>query len=342
MGDGRQFTQRPYEKDTVINGKTRIITGYSTEYIDAEFKDGFPVGKWEYYKDNKIAEVTNYADGYKTGENISYYPDGTVNTKVTFVKGVVDGKVMSYHPNGKVKFEKSWKNGVDDGLERSYNEDGKMWSETNFKNGKAEGKSIQHISGSKMNYTKTSFYKDGLLEGEYSEIFENGKVKEKGSYLKGQKNGRWESNREDGSKKPTEVYSTGELITKITYFPNGSVETERNYKDGKENGLVKKYNTDGTLKSEQNYINGKQVGKQIVNFTSSTGDHYTEMCTYNDKSQKEGDYTEIFTQSKQVKSKGKYVNGQKDGKWVYGYNNGKLYKEETYANGKLVDSKKLD
>lgn len=344
LGDGRQFGHKRYEKDSVLNGKVRIITGYTSEYIDTEFKEGFPIGKWEYFKDSKLAEVTNYIDGYKTGENITYYPGGTIKDKASFVKGVVDGTVFSYYPDGSVKMEKNWKNGVDEGIERSYNENGKLWSETTYKNGKQEGKSVMNITGnsSDQNYSQTAFLKNGLREGEFSEIYENGTIKEKGNYLNGNKNGLWEYNKADGTKNLTEGYKDGILIKKITYYPNGNIDIERNYKNGKQDGISKKYMVDGTVKFEQNHINGKQVGKQIMHFTSSNGGDYIETSHNNDKGQKDGEYSEIFVENNNVKSKGKYINGQKDGKWIYGYIKGTIYKEEIYSNGKLIESKKPD
>ncbi|MBF0576863.1 toxin-antitoxin system YwqK family antitoxin [Dysgonomonas sp. GY617] len=340
LGDGRQFAHKPNQQDSVINGKVRIITGYSTEYIDSEFKEGISTGKWEYFQDNKLVKVLNYIDGYKDGENIHYYPNGEIQSKAYFVKGVIDGTVFNYYPNGSIKSEKKWKNGIEDGIDRSYNENGKLWSEINYQNGKAEGKSIMNITGNNINYLQTAFYKNGLREGEFSEVYDNGTIKEKGSYLNGQKNGLWEYNKTDGTKKLTEGYKDGELIKKITYYPSGNIETERNYLKGKENGVIKKYTAEGAIKSEHNYVNGKQIGKQITYFTSSNGGNYIETYNNNDKGQKDGEYAEIFRDNKNVKSRGKYINGQKDGKWTYGYINGTIYKEETYSSGKLIDSKK--
>lgn len=50
LGDGQLYGHKRDEAKTPLEGKTRIITGFTTEYIDAEFaKGGMATGKWEYY-----------------------------------------------------------------------------------------------------------------------------------------------------------------------------------------------------------------------------------------------------------------------------------------------------
>jgi len=241
LGDDQMYAHKRDEAKTPLNGKVRIITGFTTEYIDAEFKDGFGINLWEYYRKNKLTVKVHFKEGYMDGEFIEYYPGGD--------------------------------------------------------------------------------------------------IKVKGQYIKGQKNGTWETLKDDGILKLTEVYENGSLTKKITYYTDGKIDMERNYKNDKEHGISKAYTFEGTLKSEKNYVNGKQVGKQMQYYTSNQND-YIQTSNYNEKGQLDGDFSEIFAENKAVKSKGKYKEGKKIGKWVYGYSH-QLYKEETYEDGKLTDTKKL-
>jgi antitoxin component YwqK of YwqJK toxin-antitoxin module len=343
MGDGRLFA-RERKDDKAINGRVRIITGYTTEYIDAGFTEGYAEGKWEYFKNNTLSESMNYSKGWLNGEKIKYYADGTIQSKVKLKNGKVDGTITRYAQNGKLEYEKGMKDGIDEGPERSYDESGELVAETTYKNGKAEGKSFAHYNrGNGDAYRKTEYYKNGLLDGEYTEIYDNGTVKTKGKYLNGKKEGVWETNKEDGAKKPTEEYKDGEVIKRITYFTDGKVEMERNFdSNGKQHGVEKKYDwEDGSLKTELNYVHGKQVGKQIRYMNSNAG-NYIETSNNNEAGQKDGEYAEIFVKEKNVKAKGQYVKDKKNGKWTYGYENGFIYKEETYDNGKLIDTKKIE
>lgn len=238
LGDKQMYANKNDAEKTPLNGKVRIITGFTTEYIDADFKDGFGIGKWEYYKENKPRVIVHFKDGY--------------------------------------------------------------------------------------------------MDGDYTELYMSGDVKEKGQYIKGQKNGTWETYKTDGILKLTEVFDNGSLTKKITYYTDGSIDMERNYKNGKENGVSKQYTWEGVLKSEKNYVNGKQVGKQMQYYTSNLDD-YIQTSNYNENGMLDGDYAEIYAEGKAIKSKGKYEKGKKIGKWVYG-NTKVLTKEETYENGKLVET----
>jgi len=367
LGDGRLFVNKRDEAKTPLEGKMRIITGFTTEYIDSEFAEGLAIGKWEYFKNNKLSEVINYDKGYITGEKLSYYEDGvtlksktpydnglengerlsyyrdgiTVNVKTPFVKGKVNGAVVRYSEDGKKEYEKTMKDGLDDGPERTY-KDGEVMSEIVFKNGKAEGESFSiYNKGSNDCYKTTAFYKSGQYDGNYKEEYCNGSPKISGKYISGKKDGLWEYYKQDGSRrKPTEGYKDGELIKKITYYINGNIDTERNYKNGKEDGVVKQYTQDGTLKSEKNYINGKQVGKQMQYYSSSISD-YIESSNYNESGKLDGEYLETYAETKKVKVKGQYINGQKNGKWLYYSLDGTPTREEVYEKGVQKSSTKL-
>ncbi|MBB4035035.1 antitoxin component YwqK of YwqJK toxin-antitoxin module [Dysgonomonas hofstadii] len=242
LGDTQMYAHKRDEAKTPLDGKVRIITGFTTEYIDAEFKDGYGVNTWEYYRKNKLTISVHFKDGYMDGNFTEYYPGGD--------------------------------------------------------------------------------------------------IKEKGQYVKGQKNGTWESLKDDGIPKLTEVYDNGSKIKTVTYYTDGKVDRERNFKNGKEHGIDKQYTWEGELKSEKNYVNGKQVGKQMQYYTSNQS-NFIQTSNYNEKGQLDGDFSEIFAEKNTVKTKGKYKDGRKVGKWEYGYPH-KLYKEEIYEDGKLIETKKLD
>lgn len=289
LGDGRLYAEYATEKDKdkPVDGKVRIITGYTTEYMDAEFTKGIATGKWEYYADNKLTQVMNYAGGLLNGERIKYFQDGTtVKEKATFLKGKINGISTAYSPDGKLISEKGMKDGAEDGPERKYDEQtGELISDATYANGKQEGKFMQKINrGSSDAYTRTQYYKGGFYNGECLEVYENGTIKTKGNYINGKKDGLWESFKPDGTRKGnSETYKNGTVIKRVTYYTDGSVEYERNYNEqGKQDGPEKKYAYDGgALISEKNFVNGKQVGKQMRLITSNQG-NYFEYSTYDE------------------------------------------------------------
>lgn len=242
LGDDQMYAHKRDDSKTPIDGNVRIITGVTTEYIDANFVKGYGEGEWKYFRKNKLTVEVNFKNGYTEGAYVEYYPSGD--------------------------------------------------------------------------------------------------IKEKGQYVKGQKNGTWETLKSDGVIKLTEVFENGGLTKKITYYTDGKVDSERNFKNGKENGAFIQYTFEGELKSNKNYVNGKQVGKQIQHYSSNAG-NYIQTSNYDDNGMLDGEYSEIYAENGAVKLKGRYKKGRKIGKWTYGYKH-QLYKEETYEDGKLIETTKLN
>ena len=356
LGDGRYFCQ---EKETKkpLQGSSRIIDGYTTQYTEAVFKDGIPNGSWKNYKYNKLAEEFTYSDGVLNGAYKEYYSDGTVKASRNYVKGKPEGKFIQYGSNGKIESEVNFKNGVQDGAEIRYDSDGKVRAQSNFSEGKNTGKEVRNISSNAGDYVMTSNYnKDGKYDGEYSEIFTDGKIKVKGLYKNGKKEGTWEYGRKDGKKVRTDVYSNDDKIKETTYYTDNTVEVVRELKNGKKNGWERKYNYgDGALKSEVFYKDGvvssdtksgaasgssasptstSGMVKQTKQISSNTGGYTRTFYEVNGKY--EGEYSEQWTEgAKGLKAKGQYKNGKKIGLWVYGHKNGQKDKEENYVDGEL-------
>lgn len=197
------------------------------------------------------------------------------------------------------------------------------------KGGMATGKWEYYKKNNLSAYTS---YKNGYQDGEWAELKTDGSPKQTGFYKEGKKDGKWETYNNDGDVKEMEVFKDGGLEQRVTYYLNGNVDMERNFKNGKEHGVSKTYTQDGTLKSEKNYVNGKQVGRQMQYYVTNH-DHFIAISNYNDKGKLEGEYTETYAENKKPKTKGQYVNGQKDGKWQYYTIGGTLTKEEVYEKG---------
>ncbi|SHG11376.1 toxin-antitoxin system YwqK family antitoxin [Dysgonomonas macrotermitis] len=184
-------------------------------------------------------------------------------------------------------------------------------------------------------------YKEGYLDGEWAEVLVSGDIKQKGEYLNGKKHGTWTTYNSEGNPKETEIYNDGKVEKRTTFYTNGNIDMERNFKNGKEHGSSKTYTLDGKLKSDKNYVNGKQVGKQMIHFTSNIAD-YIETSNYSPEGKQDGEYTQVYVETKAVKVKGQYIKGQKTGKWVYNTIGGKPIKEETYENGVLKETRKFE
>jgi antitoxin component YwqK of YwqJK toxin-antitoxin module len=128
----------------------------------------------------------------------------------------------------------------------------------------------------------TGNYDDGLKSGEWTELFENGKPKDVGSYkvitikskieygplkdmesTESVKHGEWVSfSQKDYKRTEQGTYKNGEKDGEwIAYFPGGKIPNNTShFKDGKLNGLMTEYDRKGALISESSYKNGLKDG----------------------------------------------------------------------------------
>ncbi len=325
-GEGRLYCFYR-ENKSPVEGPVRLMDGYRSQYVETEFKAGYATGMWKSYDNNVLVSEGAYKEGYPDGTFKEYYSDKKLKSQKTFAAGKINGKAITYYPDGKIETEKEFKKGVENGIDRRYSESGKITSDDRYADGKQTGKSVRQITSNAGDYVLTANYKDGKLDGDYSEIFTDGMVKAKGRYVDGKKRGQWEYNRADGNKQPTEVYdNTGDMIKKTTYFTTGKVEIEREMKDGKNNGVTRRYDNEGNLRSEINYKNGREDGKSVI-FYLSNEDNY-KATSYYTNGKLNGDYSEEYENGK-PKAKGTYTNGSKTGKWIYYNKDGSVKREET-------------
>ena len=102
-------------------------------------------------------------------------------------------------------------------------------------------------------------FKNGKLNGEFKEFFENGSLFQTGTF-------------KNGDMKNIKVfYENGKLKFEQNlkdrkgkyrgYYPNGQLEVEGEVFQGDEIGLWKYYNENGNLSSEGMYKEGKKVGE---------------------------------------------------------------------------------
>lgn len=264
LGDGRMLF-RDLENEKPLEGEHRLIDGYRSEYILANFKDGLYDGDYKHYKRNKLVEEKVYKEGVGNGIFRDYHPDGeTVKMEREVRNGKVHGIARNFSQQGKLELEKGYDNGVEHGKELRYHyETGELVTDRTYVEGKLDGKQTEHINSNRANYVKISNYKTGVLNGEYSETLEDGVVRIQGVYKNGKKEGKWINNRNDGIPEKEITYKDGEPDGETrTYFTDGTIEEIAQYAKGKRDGLTVRYDySTSQIKSEYNYRNGQKEGE---------------------------------------------------------------------------------
>ena len=252
-GDGRLLFRLNNEEKTPLNGSHRLIDGYHSEYILADFKDGMYHGNCRHFKENKLLEECRYKEGNRDGLYKCYYGDGqTVQSERTFIDGKVNGVSRTYHSNGKVETEKVYKLGIEDGYDRRYGSDGTLTLDECYKDGKRDGKWTQHLSSNLGDMVRISFYKNGLPDGQWSETWKDGKPEKSTTYKNDEKNGEEITYFTDGTPEKSSNYLNGKLngVTKEFYFESGKCKSEYTFKNGKREGAYKRYFDTGKLREE--------------------------------------------------------------------------------------------
>ncbi|MDL2290195.1 hypothetical protein LJB95_02190 [Paludibacteraceae bacterium OttesenSCG-928-F17] len=237
LGDGQLYGHKRDSSKVALEGKVRIITGFTTEYIDAGFKNGYAEGKWEYYKKNELNTFMNYKNGYLDGECgelrfngdfketgaykagkkdgvwKEYYSDNEVKQAEEFKDGDLR-KRTKYYTDGSIESEKEFLNKKEHGIEKRYEwETNKLKTEKNYENGKQVGKQMQYYSSNVNDYIQISNYsKAGKMDGKYTETYaETNKMKVQGQYKEGKKVGVWKYGSKDGKITKEEKYEDGKL-----------------------------------------------------------------------------------------------------------------------------------
>jgi antitoxin component YwqK of YwqJK toxin-antitoxin module len=114
----------------------------------------------------------------------------------------------------------------------------------------------QSINSSKDEFAedKSSKVVSNNPNGEYLELYANGKIKIEGQKKDGLRNGVWYSYFENGNKWSETSYINGQKNgVSIVNYPNGKIHYKGQYKNDKKSGNWYFYKEDGNLDYEENY-----------------------------------------------------------------------------------------
>jgi antitoxin component YwqK of YwqJK toxin-antitoxin module len=124
------------------------------------------------------------------------------------VKGLMDGAYEGMSPRGKTLVSGRYSGDKKHGLWREQTELGVPTLEARWKRGKLDGAWKKYVDG-KVSVETT--YKDGLVDGVYTEYHANGKPAVSGSFVSDKRNVTWTSYAPDGQVTLTATYKDGVL-----------------------------------------------------------------------------------------------------------------------------------
>jgi uncharacterized protein len=207
----------------------------SVEYHDGTIigegtvlEDGSRDGPWkEFYSDGSLRAEGKYEAGKRAGDWKFYHPNGKIEQTGKYTRsGKPDGIWNWYFDNGQLLREETYYNGLRDGLSEEYDENGGLVEKGEYLEGKEDGPWITSTG----DHCYIGSYRDGLrsglwqgfyltpaegrvdstlsFSGSYIEdlpdgkqtwYWDNGKLREEGTCVMGNREGNWNVYNYDGT-----------------------------------------------------------------------------------------------------------------------------------------------
>ena len=200
--------------------------------------------KGQFKDDKAIGEFTYYYESGKIKSVIKHFP----NSNLSFA--------VFYSENEAVLSEGFYKNQLKDSVWSNFTPSGALSSKESFLKNQLHGEKIIYYTEGQIENgilipLSVSNYKKDTLNGLYTEFFSTGKIKKKGVFQNGLKDGEW-----------------------LEYHPNGQVAQKAKFKKDKLHTWVYSYDKNGLKISEVFFQNGTRLkGKEL--------DLFFENCTKN-------------------------------------------------------------
>jgi antitoxin component YwqK of YwqJK toxin-antitoxin module len=233
-----------------------ISFGQTINQVD---KQGKKQGVWKKYydKSGRLLYEGTFKDDKPSGIFRFYYENGSKKALIDHNLSTGRSLANYFHPNGQLMSGGIFRNQLKDSTWVTFTEGGLVSEISNFQNDELHGpKTTFYISGlenatGRIPYIKSN-YKNGKLDGDYTELFMDGRKKLYSFYIDGKLNGLY-----------------------IEYHRNGKKSSLTRYKNGIKNGYCSGYDeTEKEIATAYFYKGRLLVGKELekhLNYCKSKG-----------------------------------------------------------------------
>jgi uncharacterized protein len=320
-GQGKEFSKEniliavyEYYNDYLIDKQNlnRIVNG-KKEGLWKEFYFNGVVKSEKSYKNDQLV---GYAKEYDEKGNINLtllYDEGKIVEKKGEDTLDIEERVVK-DLNGKIVKKGYYKNNLPTGIHREY--DG---------NGMVVNALVYDDKGNVV--SKGIIRDDGIREGKWTYLYENGETRSEGSYVNNRQEGDWKFYFKEGKTEQLGSFTNGMFNGQWKWFyPNGNILRIENFSNGKREGLYAEFNQAGDTLVKGSYFESERTGfwKEKVGDIVEEGNYVNDL--------KEGIW-KIFYTNGVLMYEGNYIQGNADGRHLYYYENGKIREEQNYANG---------
>ena len=313
------------------------------------------------YDSNGNLFIYSYAiDGKNTDRG--YYSDGKLAyiLELKLLKGktpIPNGKYIEYYKNGQVKVQGNHKKGKRDGEFKAFLRNGKSAGSVFYKDGKIikstlvnsmkDNASFSLVTD--INYNLNSheivtdefpnqllkqyfiFNKNGLLDGESREYYEEGDIKSISPFKNNIPDGIFISYYQNGNIKEKHIYKNGnEEGEGLFYYENAKLEEKYFMKNGKLDGEATAYFEDGKIRNKSIFKDGVKLEEETYK------DDEIRKNTFKNEEIVQQD---IYSKNKKLKAKKFFLENGKT-KIISYYENGNK-QEEVFVINELFDGEAL-
>ncbi len=201
-------------------------------------------GSWKvFYENGNLFEETNWKEGVKDGKWNQFFKNSIPKTEGFYSNGELDGQLIFYFPDGKTEMTGTYVNARRDGLWVNYNESGEV-------------KSREH-------YFKGSLVNKELVNGVFTENYDNEILKSSTTYKDGKKNGEFMEYYNAGEWKKRVKPAEGEFPAEEEQYVTGTkLKRKGNYVNDSLHGTITSYKPDGKIEKTEEYKHGNVISKK--------------------------------------------------------------------------------
>lgn len=292
---------------------------------------------WIFYAPNgqKLSEIT-YLKGIKNGERKQYSKDEYVVE--TFNMDTLVGSINTYFLNGTIKKSVPVLDGKKHGMEKEFDPKGLVISVAQYYGGVLLRQQINRTD----NF--------GFKQGNWKFFWENGALKEEGTYYNNKKHGFFKYYDQEGNFKTVEKWENDNYIadapetkvleSKTAYHKNGKPSITATYYKGVPEGIRREYDTTGNVIGGYVYQKGWMKYEGVTDLNGLRQGLWKEYYETGElrsigkysNSKMLGEWKFLYPDQK-VEIIGSYRNGKKDGEWIWYYPDKSVLMTENWEDG---------
>lgn len=335
----------------LLTYKSGVLT--QNQEINRTNRLGLKRGVWmEFHRNMNIRVEGTYKDDLKHGFWKYYQPNGNLIRVERWIMGVLQEEDQEtakveirreiHESTGALKSKGAYQNGLKEGVHQQFDEDGNPI-----------GAQLYHED---ILLAEGMYDERGRKQGEWKFYYPDGTLKAIGDYVDDYKNNQWKYYFQDST-----LEQVGRYILDAPdgewnwYFNSGELRKRQMFVDGLASGEFIEYNDSNEVIAEGQFIDGLRTGiwKYYVHNVLETGEfvqdaregRWTITWTDIDQLREEGSWSNglkegthvMYYPNGNIRRRGRFVGGQKDGTWEYFAENGARIVTVTYELGEEVE-----